>query len=170
MSARAAWRLEALHFGPIYRYGPGKTDWFAAGLPREGELALLPRIGEAANSAVATCAPHETVDQVRQRLTATGEDLCVVLNERRVVLGLARANDLRADDNTRVDEVMDPGPVTYRPDTLLSEMVEHMQASGGRVNRTLVTSADGVLIGLLRRADAERALHEAHTVRERHAQ
>lgn len=49
-------------------------------------------------------------------------------------------------------------------------MVEHTQSSGGHVNRTLVTSADGVLIGLLRRADAERALHEAHTAGERHAQ
>lgn len=110
------------------------------------------------------------VEQARQRLASTGEDLRVVLNERRVVLGLARADDLRVEDNTPIEEVTDPGPITYRPDTLLSEWSSTCRRAGGRVNRTLVTSADGVLIGLLRRADAERALHEAHTAGERHAQ
>lgn len=45
----------------------------------------------------------------------------MVLNERRVVLALARADDLRVEDNTPIEEVTDPGPITYRPDTLLSE-------------------------------------------------
>lgn len=169
MSARAAWRLESLGFTDVYRYTPGKTDWFAAGLPRAGELASLPRIGDAAKRDVPTCGPDETVGAVRRRLEAVGEDLCVILNERRVVLGLVREQNLDGDAARPVQDAMDPGPVTYRPDTLLAEMVEHMQASEGRVNRTLVTTADGELVGLLRRADAERALAEAHAAREHRA-
>ena len=37
MSPRAAWRLESLGFTKVYDYVPGKTDWLAAGLPREGD-------------------------------------------------------------------------------------------------------------------------------------
>ena len=69
MSARAAWRLETLGFDPVYRYTPGKVDWFAAGLPREGKLAALPRIGDAADRDVPTCGPRENVGEVRGRLT-----------------------------------------------------------------------------------------------------
>ena len=153
MSARAAWRLETLGFEQVLRYTPGKADWLAAGLPREGTMAAVPRIADAADRDVPTCGPRDTIGDVRQRLRQAGADLCVVLNERRVVLGLVREKVLQGDPHMAIEEVMDPGPVTYRPDTLLQEMVKHMQQSGGKVNRVLVTTSDGELIGLLRRAD-----------------
>ena len=80
---------------------------------------------------------------------------------------LVRETDLGGGVDRPVEDVMDPGPVTYRPDTLLAELVERMRASEGRMNRTLVTTADGVLVGLLRQADAERTLHQAHVAHER---
>ena len=40
MSPRAAWRLEATGFGPVYGYMPGKADWLAADLPFEGTAQL----------------------------------------------------------------------------------------------------------------------------------
>jgi rhodanese-related sulfurtransferase len=40
MSPRAAWRLEAAGFGPVYDYVAGKTDWLAADLPFEGTARL----------------------------------------------------------------------------------------------------------------------------------
>ena len=40
MSPRAAWRLEAARFGPVYDYAAGKTDWMAADLPFEGTARL----------------------------------------------------------------------------------------------------------------------------------
>lgn len=55
MSPRAAWRLEGLGFSPVYDYVPGKVDWFAAGLPKEGKLAEVPTVGEAARQDVPTC-------------------------------------------------------------------------------------------------------------------
>lgn len=38
MSPRAAWELESLGFAQVFDYVPGKTDWFASGVP-VGELA-----------------------------------------------------------------------------------------------------------------------------------
>ena len=45
---------------------------------------------------------------------------------------------------------MDAGPVTYRPDTLLHELVDHLR--GGAL-AALVTTGDGELVGLLRLED-----------------
>ena len=40
MSPRAAWRLEAAGFSPVYDYAAGKTHWLAADLPFEGTAKL----------------------------------------------------------------------------------------------------------------------------------
>ena len=40
MSPRAAWRLEAAGFGPVYDYAAGKMDWLAADLPFQGTAIL----------------------------------------------------------------------------------------------------------------------------------
>ena len=40
MSPRAAWRLEAAGFSPVYDYAAGKADWLAADLPFEGTAQL----------------------------------------------------------------------------------------------------------------------------------
>lgn len=172
MSARAAWRLEeTLGFPNVYRYTPGKADWFAAGLPREGEMAAVPRVGDVADRDVPTCGPAERADEVRRLLQQAGQDVCVVLSKRRIVLGRVRAKDLEADPDAAVEDVMDPGPVTYRPDTLLAELVEHLQQlPKGKANRILVTTSDGELIGLLRRAEAERILEELHAQHAEHVE
>jgi hypothetical protein len=119
MSTRAAWRLEeALGFTDVYRYTPGKADWLAAGLPREGEMAGVPRIGDVANRDVCTCSASDAVRDVRQQLAERNDDVCVVLSRTGVVLGIARARDLGGDSDISVEDVMDPGPVTYRPGTV----------------------------------------------------
>ena len=73
---------------------PGKGDWFAIGLPREGRLASVPTIGEVARRDVPTCAPAEKVGAVRERVQKAGWDRCVVVNKERVVLGLLRERAL----------------------------------------------------------------------------
>ena len=49
MSPRAEWRLG---FTKAYDYVTGKTDWFAAGLPREGKLVSIPRASTGAANMV----------------------------------------------------------------------------------------------------------------------
>ena len=159
MSARAACRLETLAFDRVHRYQPGKEDWFAAGLPREGTLAAEPRVADAANPDALTCSPHDSAGEVQRRMRARGTDLCVVVNDHYIVLGVVREAVLSGDPNMPIDNVLDPGPLTYRPRTLLTEIVKRMQESKGRIRRILVTTSDGELIGLLRRPVAEQFLN-----------
>jgi CBS domain-containing protein len=167
MSARAAWRLEALGFAEVYRYVAGKQDWTAAGLPVDGELAHTLRAGDAARHNVHTCRVDERIRAVSARLNGADWQECVIVNEQNVVLGLLRADALAsADPDSLVEDVMDSGPVTFRPDTLLQHMVHQLQRHGQEhprvIERVLVTTADGELVGVLHLGDAEAALAEAN--------
>ena len=153
MSPRAAWRLEVIGFEKVYDYVPGKADWFARGLPREGKLASVPTIEDAARRDVPTCAPAEKVENVRDRVRAAGWDACVVVNKERIVLGLLREKELSLDPETTVEEVMRNGPTTFRPNEPVVKMAKRMGERGART--VLVTSSDGRLVGLLYREDAE---------------
>jgi Mg/Co/Ni transporter MgtE len=154
MSARAASRLATLGFRQVYRYQPGKADWFAAGLAREGDEAYTPRVADVARRDVPTCGLDEHVGAVRDRVRQGGWDVCVVVDEQRVVLGLVRAEALGVDSATRVEEVMQSGPVTFRPNLGAGQMPDYLNKQ--RTPRALVTTSDGVLLGLLRVEDVER--------------
>src|SRR6266571_2057642 len=126
MSPRAAWRLDSFGFSDVYDYSAGKLDWLAAGLRTEGTNAQRPRAGDVARKDVATCAPGEHLGDVRERVRASGWNVCVVLNEQRVVFGLLRAKELDADPARLIEEVMRPGPSTFRPHVGIAEMASHM--------------------------------------------
>jgi CBS domain-containing protein len=160
MSPRAAWRLESLGFGEVYDYVAGKQDWGAAGLPVEGKLASRPRAGTVARPDVPTCGLEDRVGDVRERVRAAGWDVCVVVNEERVVLGLLREKQLGAGDDKLAHQAMRPGPSTFRPNVEIEDMAEFM------VHHDLpsapVTTSDGRLVGLLKREDAARVALELH--------
>lgn len=146
MSPRAAWRLEQLGFRNVYWYAGGKADWTAAGLPFEGRSSRVPRLGQHARRDIPTCRPGERLGVVRERVRRAGWNACVVVTGERVVLGVLRLAELaRADDQT-AEEVMRNGPSTYRPDVTVHEMLERMRAS--RLSTALVTTSEGVLIGM----------------------
>jgi CBS domain-containing protein len=153
MSPRAAWQLEGLGFERVYDYVPGKADWFANGLPREGRLASAPKIGEAARRDVPTCAPAENVGAVRERVWKAGWDRCVVINKERVVLGLLREKELSSDPKSPVEEAMRNGPATFRPNGPVGKMAKRMQDRGATA--ALVTTSGGHLVSLLYRKDVE---------------
>ena len=148
MSARAAARLETLGFRRVYRYQPGKADWFAAGLPREGTEAGTARVAAFAERDVPTCRADERLDVVRDRLRESGSDVCVVVDDQRVVLGVVE--DVSADRpaDTRVESVMRSNPITLRPNVPAGQLPEYLKAPATR--RALVSTSDGVLIGVLR--------------------
>jgi Mg/Co/Ni transporter MgtE len=149
MSPRAAWRLEGLGFEKVFDYVPGKADWFASGLPREGKLASVPTIGRWRD--VPTCAPAEKIRVARDR--KMGRDRCVVVNKERVVLGLLRERELASNPEAPVEEVMRNGPTTFRPNEPVGKMRKGMQARGA--SAVLVTTSDGRLVGLLYVKDTE---------------
>ncbi|HEX6507995.1 MAG TPA: CBS domain-containing protein [Chloroflexota bacterium] len=153
MSPRAAWRLESLGFTEVYDYAPGEVDWLAEGMPMEGEQASLARVGALARQDVPRCGLLDRIGNIRQRVEAAGWDVCVVVNDQAVVLGLLRSRQLAGDPEATAGEVMQPGPTTYRPDTLVTDAAKRLRER--RVAGVLVTRSDGKLIGWLRREDAE---------------
>jgi CBS domain-containing protein len=80
-----------------------------------------------------------------------GESWAVVVNEERVVLGLLREKHLSGEPSATVQDVMQAGPTTFRPDAEVEAVAERMARR--RVDRVLVTNSDGRLVGSLYRAD-----------------
>jgi CBS domain-containing protein len=109
---------------------------------------------------VPTCRPDEPIGEVRERVREVGWDTCVVVNEERIVFGLLREAQLDKGRDEPAEQVMRPGPSTFRPNVSIEEMsgymTEHDLASSP------ITSSDGRLIGLLRRDDAVRVSFELH--------
>lgn len=133
----------------------GKLDWLANGLPREGRDATRPRAGDLARHAVPACLPSETLRDVESRVRDAGWDRCVVVNEQRVVLGLLGPAVWDARHKGTAEHVMELGPSTFRPNVALDEMANYMREH--EMDSALITTNDGVLLGLLCRDDAERA-------------
>jgi rhodanese-related sulfurtransferase/CBS domain-containing protein len=152
-SPRAAWRLEALGFSEVYDYRPGKADWLAFDLPREGRAAELPTAGRAARRDPPTCRPDETLAAVRDR-AASSDKACVVVNDENVVVGELRWDRVGAPEGL-VEDAMEPGPATTRPDSPVAQIADWMASAVA--DHILVTNPDGVLLGLLTREDARRS-------------
>jgi CBS domain-containing protein len=158
MSDRAAWRLESLGFTHVYRYAPGKDGWLTMGLPSAGPDAATPRAGDVADRDTATFSLHDRLCDVRDHLRATGETSCIVVNDQRVVLGRVRGNSLDSDAEQTVEAVMEAGPTTVRPSEPLDALIGRMQKR--KVDSIIVSTATGVLVGVLHREDGERRLSE----------
>src|SRR5215831_3101175 len=93
MSPRAAWRLEAAGFAPVYDYVAGKADWLAADLPFEGNAQLA---GMFARRRVATTSEHTPAAEALRLVEAQGFGPVLVLNEAGVVMGAAYRDRLEA--------------------------------------------------------------------------
>jgi CBS domain-containing protein len=76
-------------------------------------------------------------------------ELAVVVDEQEVVVGIVRADDAAGD--SIVEQVMKEGPSTYRPNVPVAELRERFDTHD--IERALVTTAGGRLIGLVRRSD-----------------
>jgi predicted transcriptional regulator len=158
MSSRAAWRLESLGFSPVYRYAAGKRDWFAFGLPMEGEFASIPKAIDVVRRNVPTCHLQDPVGEVYKRCQEVGWKVCLVVNKANIVLGRLRGEAWQVDSNTPVEQVMENGPTTFRPDNFLEPLTKRMHEK--KVGTVIITNSDGLLIGILYRKDAEERLSQ----------
>jgi CBS domain-containing protein len=137
----------------VYDYSAGIQDWKGAGLPIEGTNTQRPRLVDVVRRDVPTCSLGERLGDVHDRALAAGWDACVVVSQERVVLGLLRAKELRADPDLPVERAMRPGPSTYRPFVSVEEMRGIM--TGRNMESSPVTTSDGRLVGLVRRQDLD---------------
>jgi len=147
LSARAAWRLESMGFQEVYRYTPGKADWLAAGWDTEGTQAKKMRLRQMIHKDVPTCSLRERLEDVKSR-RRPNQDLCVVVNDRNIVLGVIQGETWDANPQSRVADVMQPGPRTLRPDLDpkdAQKILRNYDASAA-----IVTTSDGELLGVIR--------------------
>ena len=132
------------------------------GLPMEGRTAGRRRAIQIARKDIPTCRAAERLGEVRDRVQAAGHDQCVVVNDDRVVLGRLRGKVWENDPNATVEDVMQLGPATIRPDPFLQELIGRLQRR--KIGSILVTSygshEGGRLLGVLYREDVERILAE----------
>ena len=135
----------------MYDYKAGKQDWMGAGLPTEGMNAQRPRLADVVRRDVPTCSLDERLGDVRHRAVTAGWDACVVVSQDRIVLGLLRAKELDADPDLPVEQVMRPGPSTYRPFVSVEELRRTMTERN--MDSSPVTTSDGKLVGLVRKQD-----------------
>jgi predicted transcriptional regulator len=150
MSPRAAWRLASLGFEHIFDYLAGKADWSAAGLPLEGAEAGKATPGSAADATVPTCALGDDLQAVRERVRASQWRQCIVVNDKRIVLGRLGRRALEHDDEQTVEEAMTEGPSTVRPDEPLAKLLARLERQ--ELETALVTTSDGRLVGVVLRA------------------
>ena len=150
MSPRAAWRLEAAGFGPVYDYAAGKTDWLAADLPFEGAARLA---GMLTRRGVATASERTPAAEALRLLEAQGFGPVLVLNQAGVVMGAAYRHNLEsAAADAPVGTLMRFGVSTVRPSEDAAALAHRM--SHAQVTRVVVTRPDGTLVGLFLAADA----------------
>ncbi len=144
-------------FEHVYGYEHGKRDWGSFGLPREGRLAEQPSGCDLARSDVPTCRLTDDLQEVRARVRETEWDTCIVVTEAGIVLGRLGRKAIRSDDDqTVVEKAMTEGPSTVRPSIGLDALVKRMQDNN--LTSWVVTTADGKLVGVVRREEAEERL------------
>jgi CBS domain-containing protein len=105
---------------------------------------------------VPTCSIDDRIGEVHKETQALGWDICAVVTDKRIVLGLLYGNAWDADPDTPVEEIMSNGPPTTRPNTFLDDMVGRLQKRD--LPGILVSSSDGALMGYLWRSDGETAM------------
>ena len=144
MSPRAAWRLEAAGFGPVYDYVAGKSDWLAADLPFEGTAKLA---GAVTRRGVVTTGERTPAGEALRLLDAQGFGPLLVLNQAGVVMGAAYREALASTPGeAETASVMRFGVSTVRPSEDAAALAHRM--SHAEVTRVVVTRSDGTLVGL----------------------
>jgi Mg/Co/Ni transporter MgtE len=139
---------------------PGKQAWFEDNQAREGTSQDEIWLGDVADDSVPTCGLGDRIADLRERVNADGRQTCIVVNDRRIVLGLLRQKALDSPGDRRAEEVMASGPKTFRPNLKLTDLLDSMRKHDIKTN-SLVTTGEGRLLGIIARADAEATLaHE----------
>ncbi|MGI8807757.1 MAG: CBS domain-containing protein [Acidimicrobiales bacterium] len=133
----------------MYDYVPGKAAWMAMDLPVEGDTGPETRAGAVAERDAPTCGLDDTVADVARLVAASAAELCVVV-EGGLVMGVLEGDAL-ADGSRTAAEAMRPGPSTFRPSTSKEELAGYLDEHD--LDHTLITTLDGRLIGIVRRAN-----------------
>lgn len=138
-----------LGFSRVYEYTLGLVDWRANNLPVEGTEADAPTAGRLAHNDVLTVALGDPVEGLADRIAASPYGFALVVSGGGVILGRVRQTAARdASPDALVDDVMEPGPSTFRPALNPVELSEKLAKRG--FGTAVISTPDGRLIGVLR--------------------
>ncbi|HLT20636.1 MAG TPA: CBS domain-containing protein [Thermomicrobiales bacterium] len=148
--------LEEFGFEDVRDYVTGKQDWISRGLTVEGEEADKLTVGVMAVDPPLLgldMAPSNAVSLIDHHEGSAG----VIVADGGTVVGLlSRDAADKAQPGAAIDEIMDPGPKTYRADAEPRAALEFMDKNG--LDQVLVTDPLGKLIGALYRDTVQEML------------
>lgn len=127
----------------------------AYGLPVERPEDGPRLVGDEMRREFPMCLLTDSVGMARQAAYEMGVDLCPILNEEGVVLGLCTRAALHAHPSIRVELVMEPGPITVRPSLRVEKALKLLERDSSPV--LLVTSPEGKLLGFFKPRNGEAA-------------
>lgn len=107
---------------------------------------------------VATASLRGRLGRVHDRLASSPYGLLVVINHAGVVAGTISYDELEADHDALVEDLMREGPSTVRPSEEIEALLKRMASTNTAT--VVVTRSDGTLLGLFERARAEQHLHK----------
>jgi len=131
-------------------------DWLAFELPCEGKSNRRPHVRDFVRRDAPTCGLTECLFTVQSRLSGSGWEHCVVVDDRQMVHGLLSLTQGTKDEEARY--IMDARVRTFRPYADVKNVAEAMRKDG--LDRAVVTNSDGQLLGVLLRADVAKATKE----------
>ena len=109
-----------------------------------------------------TVPPDRRIRDVAPEMTDAPLDLCLVVDERGVLLGRVDGMPADVDPDTEIGEVMRTAPGTEKPDTFLHDLVEGLRDT--RYQRVILTAREpseaGRCLGVVLLSDVERVLQE----------
>jgi hypothetical protein len=130
MSPRAACQLERLGFEQVYDYTLGIADWKAAGLPIAAESSDAQLVSDATRPEIPTARPDDLLGAVLDRVIDAGWEEALVLDCDGIVVGRLRTQAWQQDRSRPVSQVMELGPTTVRPNSLLEPLVKRIEERG----------------------------------------
>jgi CBS domain-containing protein len=128
-------------------------DWLARALPTEGTEAGAPRVKDALRDDVVTCGLDDKVGDVMPRVEKSPYGFALAVSPDGVLLGRLRRSRCEGRDDDRVEDVMEEGPSTVRPDKPAAELAERLRK--GDLKTAVVTTPEGRLVGVVLAADLE---------------
>jgi CBS-domain-containing membrane protein len=104
---------------------------------------------------VVTCALEDLVGDVRARIERSPYGFALVTSPSQILLGRARRSALNGDPAVPIEEAMEPGPSTVRPDTPAQQLAGRL--ADRDLKTAVVTTPEGHLLGIVLRRDLEQA-------------
>jgi len=97
---------------------------------------------------IPTCHQNDSAEDIKKRAGQFGFDLCPVVNEEGVLLGVVHQKTWQDDPIAQAATIMDFAPKTIRPSHSVDAAIELLI----KTNRdfVLITTSDGKLLGIFR--------------------